>query len=87
MTITPWNDPAFDPIRSALVQRMLALGWENATAERADKMMRGWDYFTDNSVDDRGHLTCYDWMDPGIVRLLDRALHLYYGVEQLPRLA
>jgi hypothetical protein len=45
-------------------------------------MLNGWEWFSDNSMDERGQETCRDWMDPEIVRLLDRALRLYYGVEQ-----
>ena len=73
MTITPWENPVFEPIRDALVQRMLALDWDESktTAEHPDWMMRGWDHFSDNSMDERGHLTCYDWMDSRIAWLLD----------------
>ena len=82
MTRTPWEDPVFEPIRNALVQRMLELSYDEATAARADRMMRGWDWFTDNSLDDRGHPTYLDWMDPELGRLLDKALRLYYGVQE-----
>jgi hypothetical protein len=81
MTITPWEDPVFEPIRNALIQRMMALGYDDATAERADRMMRGWDWFTANLVDDRCDPIYLDWMDPELVRLLDKALQLASGEE------
>jgi hypothetical protein len=81
MTIIAWEDPVFEPIRNALVQRMLALGYDEAAAERADRMMRSWDWFIDNSLDDSGHPTYLDWMDPELVRLLDKALRLYYDLR------
>jgi hypothetical protein len=61
---------------------MQTLGYKNATPERADTMMRGWDWFTDNSVDDHGWPTYLDWMDIKIIDLLDDALDLYYGVKR-----
>ena len=79
MTITPWEDPVFEPIRDALVKRMVELGSTDASAERADEMMRGWDRFTDNDVDEHGHIVCLSWMDPEVVRLLFKALYLHYG--------
>jgi hypothetical protein len=58
----------------ALVQQLLASGEDQSTvAERAQNMIDGWYYFSSNSVDERGHETCRDWMDPEIVRLLDEA--------------
>jgi hypothetical protein len=82
MTKKPWEDPAFDPTRNALIRRMVDLGYDNATSERADSMMRAWDWFTDNGIDDRGHPTYVDWMDPKIIELLFDALYLHYGVER-----
>jgi hypothetical protein len=59
----------------ALVQRLLASGEDQSTvAERAQRMIDGWYYFSSNSVDDRGHETCRDWMDLEIVRLLDESI-------------
>jgi len=34
-------------------------------------MIRNWYKFSSNSMDDRGHETCRDWMDAEVVRLLD----------------
>jgi hypothetical protein len=61
---------------------MQALGYKNATAERANTMMRGWDHFTDNDMDDRGRPTYLAWMDLEIVELLFDALWLHYGIER-----
>jgi hypothetical protein len=99
-TITPWDDPVFEPIREALVQRMRELGWPEhltwdrpdsmikagwktaeALTEHADWMMRCWDRFTDNAVNDCGTYDFGDWMDREVVRLLWQALYLHYGVD------
>jgi hypothetical protein len=70
-------------IFDALVRQLLASGEDQATAaKRAQSMINGWNYFSSNSVDDRGHETCRDWMDPEIVRLLDEALSLQYAEEK-----
>lgn len=63
-----------DKLRELLTQRLIALGEDAATArERAPDMIKGWYYFSSNSMDDRGHETCRDWMDAEVVRLLDAA--------------
>ena len=53
---------------------------QSTVAERAQTMIDNWYYFSSNSVDDRGHETCRDWMDPEIVRLLDEAYDLTRAV-------
>jgi hypothetical protein len=69
------------PVFDALVQRLRALGEpEESVEERATSMIRGWAYFSENTVDQRGHETCRDWMDEEIGRLLDAALRIRYGV-------
>lgn len=68
------NQPAIDQTREDLARRLIALGEDEATArESATFMINNWDYFSSNSVDDRGHETCRDWMDEEVARLLDRA--------------
>lgn len=63
----------------ALVDRLIALGEDRTTAaERARIMIINWFKFSENSMDDSGHETCRDWMDPEIVRLLDVSLRLKY---------
>jgi hypothetical protein len=78
---TPWDDQVFEPIRNALVQRMIEIGYADPSPEHAMGMMRGWDYYTDNALDDRGRI-CVGGIDPEVVRLLWRALYLHYGVEE-----
>ena len=79
MTARQWDDPVFAPIRDALVRRMVEVSYEDSSPEHADSMMRSWDYFTDNAVNDRG---CYDLdgIHPEVVRLLWKAFYLHYGV-------
>jgi hypothetical protein len=65
----------------ALVRRLTELDADkNTVVERAQTMVAGWEWFSDNSVDERGHETCRDWIDTEIVRLLDLDLRLRYGV-------
>jgi hypothetical protein len=73
MTTPWWKDPAFDPIRTALVARMQTLNYENATTERANWMMGRWDKFTDRDVQENYR----EWMDPKIIELLFDALSLH----------
>jgi hypothetical protein len=68
-------------IFDAVVARLLALGHAKATvAARATFMINRWEYFSENSVDERGHETCRDWMDAELVELLDQALRARYGL-------
>jgi len=70
-----------DHVFDALVQRLIELGGDKATvAERARGMADGWGWFSDNSMDERGHLTCYDWMDSRVAWLLDQDERLRYGL-------
>ena len=70
-----------DHVFDALVQRLIELGEDKAAvAERARYMINGWSKFSDNSMDERGHLTCYDWMDSRIAWLLDQDENLHYGL-------
>jgi hypothetical protein len=52
----------------------------NTAVERATFMMGNWEWWSDNSVDERGHETARDGMDLDVVRLLDEALLTRYGV-------
>jgi hypothetical protein len=62
----------------ALARRLIALGSDETTVrKKAVSMVRGWDYFSSNSVDERGRETCRDWMDEEVVRLLDEALSIH----------
>jgi hypothetical protein len=72
---------AFD----ALVRHLRDVwGEDQATvAEHARDMINGWYKFSSNSVDDRGHETCRDWMDPEVVRVLDAALIAQYSARKL----
>jgi hypothetical protein len=64
-----------DEIRSALCKRLIELGDDPAkVSEKAAFMISNWWEFSSHSMDDRGHETCRDWMDPEIVRFLDKAL-------------
>jgi hypothetical protein len=50
-----------DHVFDALVQRLIELGEDKAAAvEHARGMVNGWEWFSENSDDGRGHLTCYD---------------------------
>jgi hypothetical protein len=70
-----------DHVFDALVQRLIEFGEDKAAvAERARVMIKGWSWFSDNSMDERGHLTCYDWMDSRIAWLLDQDERLRYGL-------
>lgn len=81
-SLTAHEREIFGDVLDALARRMIEMG-ENETfvAGRAEQMVRGWEYFSSNTVDDRGHETCRDWMDPEIVRLLDQSLDIRYGVK------
>ena len=67
-----------DELVHTLVQRLLTLGAPEGTVrESATNMIKGWWYFSENSMDERGHETCRDWMDEEVVRLLDASLRLH----------
>ena len=65
----------------ALVQRLTELGGYEPVTERAQYMLDHWWHFSDNSMDETGHETCRDWMDPEVVRLLDVDDHLRHGIQ------
>jgi hypothetical protein len=76
-------------IFDAVVARLLELGYGpgrqgETIPERARIMIDEWEWFSDNSVDERGHETCRDWIDPELVRLFDEHLHVAYGVPFVP---
>jgi hypothetical protein len=63
----------------AVVNRLQALGYGpgpngKTIPERARFMLDGWYHFSSNSVDERGHETCRDLLDPELVRLFDAHL-------------
>src|SRR5262249_54914027 len=61
-----------DDVFDALIHRLIELGEDKAAvAERARNMINGWSWFSENSDDGNGHLTCYDWLDSRIAWLLD----------------
>jgi hypothetical protein len=66
----------------AIVSRVLALEMETTmekARERATVMINRWSNFSKDSMDDHGHLTVYDWLDPELCRLLDEDEGLRYG--------
>jgi hypothetical protein len=70
-----------DHVFDALIQRLIEFGEDKTlVAERVRSMIDGWTWFSDNSMDERGHLTCYDWMDSRIAWLLDQDERLRYGL-------
>jgi hypothetical protein len=72
-------------IFDALVQRLLALGTDQEIViKRARGMIGGWEKFSENSTDERGHETCRDWMDAEVCELLDKAMFARYGVPYAP---
>ena len=69
-----------DDVFDALVQRLTELGEDKAAVtERARFMINNWTWTSDNSMDDRGHLTIYDWLDNRVAWLLDQDERLRYG--------
>jgi hypothetical protein len=69
-------------IFDAVVTRLIGLGYgENmeTITERARIMLANWYYFSSNSMDERGHETCRDWLDPELVRLFDAHLMVSWG--------
>jgi hypothetical protein len=76
---TAHEQKIYSDVFDALTRRLIETG---ADAARAWRMVRRWEWFSSNSVDDRGHETCRDWMDPEVVRLLDLSLHVRYGTPQ-----
>jgi hypothetical protein len=81
MTHTTDTD-AMSKIHDALAAHLLATGESDkeAAAERATLMINGWEWFSENSMDERGVETCREWMDPEIVHLLDQSLCAKYGL-------
>jgi hypothetical protein len=64
-------------IYDAVVARLTAMGEPKKTvAERAKFMINNWSWFSDNSMDERGHETCRDWLDAELVRLFDAHLRV-----------
>jgi hypothetical protein len=74
---------ACERVLDAVVERLRELqfdGPDDVLVGRAACMISSWEWFSDNSVDERGHETCRDWLDPKLVALFDEALHAKYGV-------
>jgi hypothetical protein len=67
-------------ILDAVVARLLELGYgpgpAPTVAERARGMIDQWSWFSDNSMNERGHETCRDWIDPELCRLFDEHLRV-----------
>jgi hypothetical protein len=71
-----------DDVFDALVQRVIEVYGDDQTeaAKRARFMVNSWTWVHDNSVDDRGHITVYDWLDSRVAWLLDYDEALRFGV-------
>jgi hypothetical protein len=75
------SDRTKQEIFDAVVARLLELDYGpgphgETIPERARIMIDGWWRFSDNSMDDYGHETCRDWLDPELCRLFDEHLRL-----------
>jgi len=76
------------PIPAAIFDGVLAWVIRNKpgdsmpATERALILICGWYKFSSNSVDERGHESCRDWVDPELVLLLDQDLDVEYGITQ-----
>jgi hypothetical protein len=71
-------------IFDAIVARVLELGMETdheRAATRAKNMIDNWTWTSDNSVDERGHMTIHDWIDPELGKLLDADEFLKFGID------
>ena len=76
------SSPTIDDIFDAIESRLVDLGEPKATAaERASFMINNWEWYSDNSVDDRGRETARDGMDPQLAWLLDQSLNVKYGLS------